>query len=132
MEIAQYPTGDKIKELMKGPAETPVVMLNLLSFKETADGDNTGLSGLDAYSKYASKMTTLVESKGGRLIWSGRVDSVVIGESDADFQMVALMEYPSRAAFLEITSSVEVKAIAQDRIDGLAGQWLLATTQSGL
>jgi len=132
MEVAQYPTGDKIKELMKGPAETPVVMLNLLSFKEVADGENQGLSGLDAYSKYARKMTTLVESKGGRLIWSGRVDSFVIGESDTDFQMIALMEYPNRAAFLEIASSVEVQEIAQDRVDGLAGQWLLATTQAGL
>jgi len=132
MEVAQYPTGDKIKELMKGPAETPVVMLNLLSFKRDADGENVGLSGQDAYFKYASKMTKIVESKGGRLIWSGRVDSMVIGESDADFQMVALMEYPNRAAFLEITSSAEVQEIAQDRIDGLAGQWLLATTQAGL
>lgn len=128
MEIAQYPTGDKIKELMAGSADTPVVMLNLLSFKAQADGENVGLSGTDAYTKYARKMTALVTSKGGRLIWSGRVDSVVIGESDADFHMVALMEYPNRAAFLEITSSVEVQEIAQDRMDGLAGQWLLATT----
>jgi len=132
MEIAQYPTGDKIKKLMAGPAETPVVMLNLLSFKRDADGENVGLSGQDAYLQYASKMTTIVESKGGRLIWSGRVDSFVIGESDTDFQMIALMQYPNRAAFLEIASSVEVQEIAQDRMDGLAGQWLLATTQAGL
>jgi len=132
MKIAQYPTGDTIKEFMTGPAETPVVMLNLLSFKQDADGDNVGISGQDAYFKYASKMTEIVEANGGRLIWSGRVDSMVIGESNADFQMVALMEYPNRAAFLEITSSVEVQEIAQDRMDGLAGQWLVATTQAGL
>ena len=30
------------------------------------------------------------------MIWSGRVTGMVIGESDVDFDMIALMEYPSR------------------------------------
>jgi len=132
MEIAQTPKPEQIKELMSGPEDTPVVMVNLLSFKQEADGGNEGMTGLESYSLYAGHMKKFVESKGGRFIWSGRVDSMVIGESDADFQIVALVEYPSRKAFLEIASSPHVAEIGQDRAKGLSGQWLIATTESSM
>jgi uncharacterized protein (DUF1330 family) len=79
--------------------------------------------------RYAEKMREYVESKGGRFIWSGRVDSMVIGESDVEFQVVALVEYPSRKAFVEIATSAHVAEIGADRSRGLAGQWLIATTE---
>ena len=61
----------------------------------------------------------LVESKGGRFIWSGRVDSQVIGEGGEQFHMVALVEYPSRAAFIEMVSSPAYLAAHADREAGL-------------
>ena len=128
MKIAQMPEPEQIKTLMEGPADTPVVMVNLLSFKRNADGENDGMSGEDSYMKYGANMRKFVESKGGRFIWGGRVDSMVIGESDADFHVVALVEYPSRQAFIEIASSPHVAEIGQDRKMGLEGQWLIATT----
>jgi len=132
MKIAQYPEPSQIEALMKGPADTPVVMLNLLSFKNRADGGNDGKSGQEAYDLYARKMREFVESKGGRFIWAGRVDSMVIGESDADFDVIGLVEYPNRKAFVEIASSAHVQEIGKDRADGLAGQWLIATTETEL
>ena len=132
MKIAQMPEPAQFQELMNGPEDTPVVMVNLLSFKKDADGGNEGMSGEESYMLYGGKMREFVESKGGRFIWSGRVDSMVIGESDADFQVVALVEYPSRKAFVEIASSPHVAEIGEDRKKGLAGQWLIATTESPL
>jgi uncharacterized protein (DUF1330 family) len=123
------PEPKQIQELMSGPEETPVVMVNLLSFKKDADGGNEDMTGEESYMRYGGNMRKFVESKGGRFIWSGRVDSMVIGESDADFQVVALVEYPSRKAFLEIASSPHVVEIGEDRKKGLAGQWLIATTE---
>ena len=35
--MAIYPTGEQFQELMKGPQDQPVVMLNLLRFKPRAD-----------------------------------------------------------------------------------------------
>lgn len=128
MKIAQLPEPEQFQKLMEGPADTPVVMVNLLSFKAEADGGNEGMSGAESYMKYGGKMREYVESKGGRFIWSGVVDSMVIGESDADFHVVALVEYPSRKAFVEIATSPHVAEIGQDRTKGLAGQWLIATT----
>jgi uncharacterized protein (DUF1330 family) len=107
-------------------------MVNLLSFKEHADTANVGMSGVESYGRYAENIRKFVESKGGRFIWSGRIDSMVTGESDADFGVVALVEYPSRKSFLEIATSAHLKQIGQDRAGGLAGQWLIATTESKL
>ena len=132
MKIAQLPEPENFQELMQGPADTPVVMVNLLSFKNRADGGNEGMTGVESYQLYATKMRQFVESKGGRFIWSGRVDSMVIGESDAEFHVIALVEYPSRQAFVEIASSAHVAEIGKDRVSGLAGQWLIATTETGL
>ena len=130
MKIAQGPTPEQIQELMKGPEDSPVVMVNLLKFKERADGQNSEMSGAESYMKYGEKMKKFVESKGGRFIWSGRVDSMVVGESDVAFQVVALVEYPNRKAFLEIVTSAHVAEIGKDRARGLAGQWLIATTET--
>ena len=126
--IALYPTKEQIESLLAGPADGPVVMLNLLRYKQTATAPDEGMSGEQAYERYANEMTRFVESKGGRVIWTGRVDGQVIG-SDADgFHMAALVEYPSRKAFVAIAMSPKVAEIGVHRAAGLEGQWLLATT----
>lgn len=66
--MAIYPTPEQIKTLMAGPADRPVVMINLLRFKPRADGGDAGVSGDDAYQRYAVRMKEFVESKGERFI----------------------------------------------------------------
>ena len=124
-----YPTADQFKTLLAGPPNQPVVMLNLLRFKPRAEAPDTGLSGADAYARYGSEMRKIVESHGGRILWSGRVDSMVIADVDPGYHVVALVEYPSRAKFFEIATSPEVAAIGVHRTAGLESQWLIATTE---
>ena len=126
--IALYPKPEQIQALLAGPADQPVVMVNLLRFKPTTDAPNEQASGQDAYRRYAEKMIAFVESKGGRVIWSGRIDSQVIGEGGDVFHMVGLVEYPSRRAFAEIATDPYVQEIGLHRASGLEGQWLLAAT----
>jgi len=117
--IALYPTQEQIQQLLADAAETPVVMLNLLRFKP---------GGEVAYRRYASAMRSIVEARGGRFLWTGRVTAQVIGAGGEGFEIAALVEYPSRKVFVEIATSQEVAAIAAHRAEGLEGQWLLATT----
>jgi uncharacterized protein (DUF1330 family) len=126
--IALYPKREQLEALLASPETGPVVMLNLLRFKERASAPDEGASGQEAYQRYGDAMLRLVESRGGRLIWQGRVASQVIGAEAEGFQMAALVEYPSRKAFVEIATSPEVAAIGVHRAAGLEGQWLLATT----
>lgn len=128
MLIAQYPTPEQIEELLRGPSDVPVVMVNLLRFKERADAPDEGASGNEAYSRYGEPMRRIVEERGGRLLWMGRVESFVIGTSDSRFDAVALVEYPSRRVFVEIINDPRVREIGAHRAAGLEGQWLIATT----
>jgi uncharacterized protein (DUF1330 family) len=132
-KMAIYPTPEQIKELMKGPQDTPVVMLNLLTFKKMAAGSDGGDSGEEAYMRYAREMRKFVESRGGRFIWTGRVDSMVIGETDEEFHVAGLVEYPSRKAFLAIGGDPHVtENIGKHREAGLESQWLVAMTETPL
>ena len=55
----------------------------------------------------------------------------MIGTNAEGFHVAALMEYPSRQAFVEIATSPEVAKFGVHRTAGLDGQWLLATTTRG-
>ena len=132
MLVSQYPTPEQIQELLAGPADAPVVMVNLLRFKARADAPDEGLAGIEAYRRYADSMRGIVEERGGRVLWMGRVDSFVIGASDTPFDAVALVEYPSRRAFLEIVNDPRVREIGVHRAAGLEGQWLIATTSGAV
>lgn len=128
--MAIYPTKEQIEQLMAGPQDQPVVMINLLRFKPRADASEGDATGQEAYRRYAEQMRTFVESKGGRFIWTGRVDSQVIGEGGEEFHTVGLVEYPSRKAFLEIAGDPHVtEDIGKHREGGLESQWLLAATE---
>jgi uncharacterized protein (DUF1330 family) len=126
--MALYPTPEQINTLLAGPADTPVVMVNLLRFKPRADAPDEGLSGEEAYRRYAEQMRVFVESKGGRILWAGRVDSQVIGDGGEGFHMIGLVEYPSRQAFVAIATDPHVQEIGVHRAAGLESQWLIATT----
>lgn len=122
------PRPDQIEELQKGPAEGPVVMVNLLRFKDEADAPDEGLSGEEAYGRYGAQMVQWITSQGARVIWSGRVDSMVIGDTEERFHSIALVEYPSRAEFLRIVGDPRVAEYSVHRTAGLEMQWLIATT----
>lgn len=123
-----YPTAEQFQTLLTSDDEGPVVMVNLLRFKPVADEPCAGLSGEEAYRKYGDEMVAFVESRGGRLIWSGQLSSQVIGTGGEEFHSVAIVEYPSRKAFVEIAMDPFVAEIGKYRAAGLEMQWLLATT----
>lgn len=126
--IALYPTPEQMQALLAGPADGPIVMLNLLRFKASADAPDEGLTGEQAYERYAEPMIAHVRSQGCRVIWTGRVDTQMIGTGAEGFHMVALVEYPSRRAFMAIATDPAVQEIGIHRAAGLDGQWLLAAT----
>ena len=130
--MAIYPSSEQIQALLAGPADEPVVMVNLLRFRPAADAPDAGMSGEEAYRRYAEPMQAFVESKGGRLLWVGRVDSQVIGTGGEGFHLIALVEYPSRQAFLAIATDPHVREIGVHRAAGLESQWLIAATSGPL
>jgi uncharacterized protein (DUF1330 family) len=129
--MAIHPTAEQIQALVDGPADSPVVMLNLLKFADQAagGGDDAGMSGRESYGKYGDGVRALLEKTGGRILWQGRADSVVIGGDADDWDAVILVEYPSRKAFLEMTSTSEYREVGKSRTSALADSRLIAMTQ---
>ncbi len=107
----------------------PVVMLNLLRFKEQAD---SGGSGAGSYNRYGDAVTRMVEELGGKVLWSGRVDQVLIGDEAANrWDAIALVQYPSRQAFLDMVTDDSYGKVHEHREGGLADTVLLACTPRG-
>jgi len=126
--MAIYPTPDRIKKLLDNPSDEPFVMVNLLRFKAKASAPDEGMSGAEAYMLYGQRMRGIVERHGGRFLWMGRVDAIVIEDGAQSYDAIALVEYPSRKAFVQIATSAEVNEIGVHRAAGLESQWLIATT----
>ena len=128
VENAVEPTGAQLESLIAGAADRPVHMVNLLKFRERAeypDGADADLSGREAYMRYGGPMMELVHKAGGKLQFSGDVTDILVGEVEENWDMVAIMTYPSEAVMAEITQSPEFAAISGHRKAGLKGQLLL-------
>ena len=128
VENAMYPDGQRVAGLLGDSSLEPVVMLNLLKFRaraKYADGRATELTGQQAYGLYAEQMRKIVEREGGNFLFAGEIESVVIGEIEEVWDIAALVEYPSAAAFARIATSQEVAQIGVHRAAGLEGQLLL-------
>src|SRR5262245_49761151 len=69
---------------------TPVTMLNLLAFKPEG--------GRERYAEYGDAVAPLLEGAGGRIVYLGEPAPALLGADSWD--MVVLVEYPSRQAFL--------------------------------
>lgn len=123
------PTKEQIQALLDSDLEAPVVMLNLLKFAERADDGDGAQSGRDAYTRYGDRVRSMLEQTGARILWQGRADSVVIGGDADEWDAVILVEYPSRKAFIDMTSSPKYQEVSKDRTAGLADSRLIAMTE---
>ena len=125
------PTREQFIDFMKNyPADEPVVMVNILKFK--AKSGTGSESGAAAYARYGRNVAPLLKAVGGRIIWSGKVNMTIIGDSDDQPDMVLVVEYPSAAKFVEMSTSEAYRAIAHDRELSLTYGGLLASATSQL
>ena len=121
------PNKQQFAELIDAPDDEPVVMLNLLKFKETAaDGANSGSS---EYAKYGDSVVQMVEDRGGKVLWMGRADQILIGDPSEAWDSVALVEYPSRKAFIDMVTTPEYEKAHEHRESGLERTVLIACTE---
>lgn len=128
------PNPESVQAFLSGPDE-PVVMVNLLKFRERAeyeDGRESDLSGREAYALYAEQMHKLVAADGGRFIFTGTVESLLLGEVEDLWEAVGLVEYPTPKSLVTIASSPEFHEIEVHRVAGLAGQLNIAVRSGGL
>lgn len=113
-----------------------IVMINLLRFRATAEypagSGHEPCSGRDAYfQRYAPVATEKLQEIGGRVVAAGRVGAVVIGPEGESWEEFLLVQYPSRAAFLEMVGQPDYRAAAVHRSAALADSRLILVESPG-
>ena len=127
---ALYPPKEQFEEFFATGDDEPYVMVNLLKFRDKAvyeDDPSIDITGREAYEIYGEAVSRLVEAGGGRIVYNGDVTGLILGEVEEMWDVVALAEYPSKAAFMEMMMSPEWAAIERHRTAGLKGQLNIRT-----
>ncbi|OFB44752.1 DUF1330 domain-containing protein [Mycolicibacterium sp. (ex Dasyatis americana)] len=103
------------------PADAPVLMVNLLKFKEP--------DGLDSYLQYGAGVAPLLERAGAKVRYGGSMPAVLLGEEAKPWwDVILIVEYPTPAAFLEMVTSEEYAAVHVHRAAALERGELIATS----
>ena len=113
-----------------GDTKSTIRMVNLLKFRKKAsyeDGRKTDWSG-EAYALYAKDVSTIHLPKvGGKIIFSGIVSRLLIGEVEDMWDMIAIAEYPNKKAMLKMISDKDYRESEKHRSAGLEGQLNIET-----
>ncbi|WP_417517969.1 DUF1330 domain-containing protein [Marinobacter sp.] len=119
------------KVLADTPKDQPVVMLNLLRFRDRADyADESGnRSGREAYQLYMREAAACVSAVGAEVIWSGRSVGTLIAPPEESWDQVLLVRYPSIEAFMAMIESAEYKGVVKHRTAALSDSRLVANLE---
>ena len=91
-------------ESLAESGDGPVVMVNLIRFREQATEPCEGMSGAEAYGRYSEEALPHLARVGARVLSAVACQEAVIGRGEREWDMTILVEYPSPAAFLEMVS----------------------------
>ena len=122
---------EQIDAIAEGDPDEPVVMLNLLKYREVAESGHgvDGMSGEAGYREYGRRFAELHPRFGGEPIWMGRVGNIAIGPDDEDWDIAILVRYPTRSQFVGMFRDPDYLAIAPIRAAALADSRIIETTQ---
>jgi len=130
VENAVEPSKEQLEGFAQPGPEGPIYMLNLLRYKDKAeyeDGRETELTGREAYGLYAQGVFELLSEFGGGAMFHGEIERLMLGEVEDLWDQVAIAQYPSRQAMLDMVMSPRYQEISVHRSAGLAGQLNIET-----
>jgi len=122
------PTADQVRALRDRGPEGPIVMLNLLKFRDKAqypaEMNMAPCSGAEAYGRYQTAFAgDLRPVTQADILYDGAVGQLIIGmagTSETDWDKVLLVRYPSRQHFLGMMANEDYRKALAHRYAGLA------------
>ena len=121
-----------------GLADQPIFMLNLLRYNDRAAyPDGAGFapcSGREAYfERYIAAFERLAEETGITPFWIGNALAGIVAPFDENWDDVAIVEYPSFAAFRMLVESDAYMTEADPHRSAALADWrLIATSKADL
>ncbi len=97
------PTKETFAAFRENDREGPIHMLNLVRLNAQAKyPDNRQASGAHAYAAYGRDSGPVFSRLGGRIVWQGKFELMLIGPGTERWDLCFIAEYPSVAAFVEM------------------------------
>ena len=126
------PTQESGREFFSRGITGPIVMLNLLRFRVTADysatphlAPQTPITGEDAYRLYMEHTRPYLEKAGPSVLFLGRGGKFLIGPAEERWDAAMLVRQASAAAFLAFATNQEYLSGMGHRVAALEDSRLL-------
>jgi uncharacterized protein (DUF1330 family) len=122
-------TPEQFQAFRTADPDEPLLMLNLLKFKEHAEyaageGD-TPCSGKEAYGRYMAATEQFITLVGAEVVMRAKPRRSVIAPEGEDWDLMFVVKYPSRAAMLKMLGDKEYRLISRHRRAGLSDSRLI-------
>ncbi|MDJ0992095.1 MAG: DUF1330 domain-containing protein [Dinoroseobacter sp.] len=120
------PTRESFAAFREMDRPGPVHMLNLIQFREVAAyDDGTETTGTAAYANYARESAPIFQRLGGRQVWLGTPELMLIGPQEKSWDLAFIAEYPSVAAFVEMLRDEAYRKAVRHRQAAVADSRLI-------
>jgi uncharacterized protein (DUF1330 family) len=97
------PTKQAFAEFRANDRQGPIHMLNLVRLHAQARyPDLRQVTGAEAYTAYGRESRPVFTRLGGRIVWQGKFELMLIGPADERWDRCFIAEYPSVSAFVEM------------------------------
>ena len=97
------PTKDVFAQFRDNNREGPIHMLNLVRLNaRAAYPDGRSATGAEAYAAYGRERGPVFQRLGGKVVWQGGFELMLIGPAEERWDHCFIAEYPGVAAFVEM------------------------------
>ena len=127
--MSQYvdPTREQFNAFKDLPRDEPILMLNLIRYRDVADyGDGkTDVSGAEAYRRYGEESGPIFARLGGSIVWRGKPQVVLTGPLDEQWDAAFIARYPDAHAFLAMVTDPDYREAVKHRTAAVATSRLI-------
>ncbi len=125
------PERDQFEAFKALPRDKPVMMLNMLLFRDKAEyEDGREATGAEAYAAYGEASAPVFKRVGGEIIWRGVPEVMLIGPFEKHWDLMFIARYPTAAAFLEMVTDPEYQQAVKHRQAAVRDSRLIRTREA--
>ena len=126
-------TGEGFRAFRDNDRPGPIHMINLVRLHaEARYEDGRRATGAEAYAAYGRGAAPVLKRLGGRIVWRGAMELMLIGPAAEQWDLCFIAEYPSVAAFVEMIKDPEYRAAMVHRQAAVCDSRLIRTAPLSL
>ena len=127
------PTKERFAQFRADHRPGPIHMLNLVRFREhAAYPDGRVATGAEAYAAYGRESGPVFARLGGRIVWRGGFELMLIGPEAERWDECFIAEYPSVAAFVAMIRDPVYREAVKHRQAGVLDPRLIRLKPTAL